>query len=92
MTDVTTIRHELIEFLRNNIIAEGIEFDHRRKLSSLGIDSLSLVEILLFVERRFGVRIPDSHLTRSNLQTVSALADCVHGLLSEEADRCSERR
>lgn len=90
MVDITHLRQELIAFLRNNIVAQGVEFDQDKPLRSVGIDSLSMVEILLFVERRFGIWIPDSHLTRSNLETVSSLANCVYQLLPREADKLSE--
>jgi acyl carrier protein len=90
VVDVVTVRQELVDFLRNNIVAQGVEFDQDKPLRSVGIDSLSLVEVLLFVERRFGIWIPDSHLTRSNLETVSSLADCVHQLLSQKSDHFSE--
>jgi len=92
VADITTVRQELIDFLRNNIVAQGVEFDQDKRLKSVGIDSLALVEILLFVERRFGIWIPDSHLTRSNLETVSSLANCVYQLSSQKADNRSEQK
>ncbi len=92
MGDITTVRQELIDFLRNNIVAQGVEFDQDKQLRNVGIDSLSMVEILLFVERRFGIWIPDSHLTRSNLATVSSLANCVYQLLSQKVDNRSEQK
>ena len=92
MPDITEIREELTAFLCGNILAKGVEFDENVRLSSVGIDSLSLVEILLFIERRFGVSLPDSHLTRSNLETVSALAECIDRLLSEKNQHCPKQK
>lgn len=92
MSDVTIICQELTNFLRANILAKGVEFDENKQLSSVGVDSLSLVEILLFVERRFGVSVPDSALSRTNLETVSALAQCVSQLLLGKAAHSAESK
>ena len=67
----------LCNFLRREVLAAGVAFDAATPLSQLGVDSLSIVEVLLFVERRFGVSVPESHLTRANLHSVDALARCV---------------
>ncbi len=92
MSDVTTICQELTNFLSTSILAKGVEFDENKQLSSVGVDSLSLVETLLFIERHFGVSVPDSHLTRTNLETVSALAKCVNQLQLEKAGHCPEKK
>jgi acyl carrier protein len=38
------------------------------------------VELVLFCERVLGVRVPDSHLTGANLDSMSSLANCIAGL------------
>ena len=37
----------------------------------------ALVELLIHCERAFGVRVPESHLNRKNLASVTALAQCI---------------
>lgn len=86
--EAAEISHKLSEFLKANILAEGIDFDEDVPLRSLGVDSLALVEILLFIERQFGLTVPGSHLTRDNLKTVASLAQCVHKLFSEQEKKC----
>jgi len=86
--DIDTICTHLCEFLSKHILAEGIEFDRNRAFSDLDVDSLSLIELLLFVERRFGIRIPESHLTRENLHSVAALAHCVLELDQGKGAEC----
>jgi acyl carrier protein len=41
------------------------------------LDSLSVVEFAVFLEKEFGVRVAASDLTRARLGTVSAIADLV---------------
>lgn len=71
------IETDLIKFLRESIVSEAREFDANTSLSSLGIDSFNLIQILLFIERRFKISIPDTALTEENLRSVAAIALCV---------------
>lgn len=75
---VDTISRELCEYLRSSIIAEGVSFDEDSSLSALGIDSFSIIEILLFIERRFNIVVPESDLTQENLKSAASLARSVH--------------
>lgn len=74
------IETDLIKFLRESIVSEAREFDANTSLSSLGIDSFNLIQILLFIERRFKVTLPDNALTQENLKSVAAIALCVHNV------------
>ena len=73
-------------YIRDFILAEGVALDSQTRLSDLGVDSVSLVEILLFIERRYGVTVPDEQLTRENLKTVAALAECVRRIGEGEGE------
>jgi len=76
-TDPKIIAAKLCEFARTNFVADGVEFDAHSPLSEAGIDSFALVELVLFCERVLGVRVPDSHLTPTNLASMASLADCI---------------
>ena len=76
-TDPKAIAAQLCQFARTNFVAHGASFDENSPLADAGIDSFALVELLLFCERVIGVRVPDSHLTSSNFNSVAALAGCV---------------
>lgn len=43
-------------------------------LASAGIDSMALLRILLFVEERFGIYLPDEALTVENIYNLSSLS------------------
>lgn len=51
-------------------------------LESLGVDSISLVKIFVFIERNFGVSLVDSGVTRENVETFGKLTGFVRSLLS----------
>jgi acyl carrier protein len=48
--------------------------------AGFGLDSFSLVELLLFCERTFGVVVPESQLTHENLESIAALSRCLRAL------------
>lgn len=75
--DPKTVAEKLCEFARANFLADGMEFNEHSPLAEAGIDSFALVELLLCSERTFGVRVPESHLTRHNLVSVATLANCI---------------
>jgi acyl carrier protein len=72
---------EIKIYVEKNILAEGIEIGAATNLKEVGIDSFSTVEIILFIERRFGVAIPDEKLVPDNFKTLQALAATVLELM-----------
>ncbi len=89
-TQAGNISEELGRFLRRQILAGGVSFDENTPLRDLGVDSFALVELLLFIEKRFGAAVPESHLTRANLHSVAALARCVQSLTGGEAPAATQ--
>jgi acyl carrier protein len=75
--DADAVVEQLCQFARANLVAEGTEINEHSLLAEAGIDSFSLVELLLFCERAFGVTVPESHLTHENLMSLAALARCI---------------
>ena len=76
-TDPRKIADRLCEFARTRFVAKGQKFDENTPLYQANIDSLALVELLIFCEQSIGVRVPDSHLTGANLTSMSTLANCI---------------
>ena len=54
-------------------VAEG---DHGKPLRALGIDSLDLSGILLEIEEKFKIKIPDSDIAR--LETIDKIVDYIN--------------
>jgi len=46
-------------------------------LYKLGVSSLATVNVMLAIEARFDIEIPDEALTRETFRTIGALADLV---------------
>lgn len=78
-----TIAETLCVFLQENILAPEITVTTNTDLSSIGVDSFSLMEIILFIERRFNLVIAPESLTPENIASVHALSLCCNQLLTE---------
>jgi len=79
--DTNTAIAEIKNYIEKNILAEGVQIAADTNLKQVGIDSFSTVEIILFIERKFGVAIPDEKLIPDNFKTLNALAAIVLELM-----------
>jgi len=69
MSTTTDIRAELAEIVEEvaGVPADDVQSD-KQFVADLDVDSLSMVEIVVAAEEKFGVRIPDDEV--KNLKTV----------------------
>ncbi len=81
--DANIVIAEIKSYIEKNILAEGVQVDAGTNLKQVGIDSFSTVEIILFIERKFGVSIPDEKLVPDNFKTIQALASTVVELMPD---------
>ena len=81
MMDVNTIIEDIKKYIETNILAAEIKIDAATNLKDAGIDSFSIVEIILFIERKYGVAITDDKLIPENFKTLNALAKTVRDLI-----------
>ena len=77
------IADQLCGFLRENVLAPNIEVTADTALTDIGVDSFSLMELVLFIERKFGLELPAESLSPENIASVGTLsAYCVKSLNS----------
>jgi acyl carrier protein len=81
MIDEVKIKNEVKKFIETNITAGGFLIEHHSILSDAGIDSFSIVEIVLFIERKYGVTIPNEEMLPENFKTIDAVAKTVKKFL-----------
>lgn len=53
------------------------EISGQSRLSDLGIDSLSIVELFVFVEGKYKIALMDSDINQNDLVSVSSFANCI---------------
>lgn len=79
MIDPQDLRKQLSDYIALDILQdpERIIRPDEPLITSGLIDSFHLVDLALFVEDRFGVRIEDSELSADRFDTLAQLADII---------------
>ena len=83
-----TINYELSRYIASEILKDSarVVMNDEPLISSGLIDSFSLVDLALFVEDTFGVRIEDTELTSVVFDTVDQLAELITRRRAGEAE------
>jgi acyl carrier protein len=68
------IEGALARFINDEILLRKEPLGREEDLFAAGFDSLSLSRTLVFVEERFGVRIPDEDVVVDEVATLSGMA------------------
>ena len=80
---VAEIAESLQRYVAHELLADHACCKLDTPFADLGVDSAALLSMLLFVERRFGIMVPDEELSHANLESIQTLAACVFRLASE---------
>ena len=73
---VDTISQELCSYIKSMIVDKRVIVDLETNFNQIGIDSLSLIELVLFVERKFNIALPEEDLLPENFKSAETLAKC----------------
>jgi len=84
MIETHEIEAELLGFLHREVFAPEVAVTAETDLIAAGFDSMSLVRVLLFVETRHGLWIPEKEINGSTLRNARTLAATVARLLHEK--------
>lgn len=88
MPDLTTIDRDVRQFLADNFILDngGADLGADESLTQAGVlDSMGVLELIMFVEARFGVSIPDEDTLPENLDSVARIVAYVGRRLAQGA-------
>ena len=83
MIELSEVEARLQEFLRDGVFSAQTCVTVETDLIANGFDSLSLVSLLVFVEKTYGLWIPQSEITEANLKNIGSLATVVVRLVNE---------
>ena len=83
MTDITTesIEKQLCSDIAIITSNDEKTIDCNESLASLGIDSLSLVEIFIAVENNFKIKLLNSNLTNNDLLSIHSLSNKIYSII-----------
>src|SRR5580658_5266978 len=83
MSEPADVQARLLEFLRGGMFSAETLVTEETDLIASGFDSLSLVALLVFIEKTYGLWIPQNEITETNLKNTRSLAAVVVRLLNE---------
>jgi acyl carrier protein len=87
MSEPSDVQARLLEFLRGGMFSAETQVTEETDLIASGFDSLALVALLVFIEKTYGIWIPQSEITETNLKDTRSLAAVVVRLLNERQPR-----
>ncbi len=73
------MKEELIAYIKKEFVEDADEeINQTTPLISSGlIDSLSIVSLVTFIDKKFGVKIPDEKGTVDNFETVNKIIETI---------------
>ena len=72
--DLNQVEEKLISQLAVILAADCKKIKPEAPLQALGVDSLSFVELLVFIEKEFKIKLMESGLQAEDFKTISSLA------------------
>ena len=73
----------LLDFVTKDILLLDKPIGRDVDLFDAGFDSLSLSRILVFIEQRFHVTVPDEDIVIDEISTIASMARFVHGYVAK---------
>jgi acyl carrier protein len=73
-----TIEDKLIRQIAAILAIDKEKIKPEAPLQTLGVDSLSFVELLVFIEKEFKIKLMESGLTGEDFKTIHSLARRIH--------------
>ena len=81
---MSELERDVRGFITDNFILDGDDLAGDASLTQQGVlDSMGVLELIMFVEERFGVKIPDEDTLPENLDSVDRIVRYVQGRLGQ---------
>jgi acyl carrier protein len=79
-SDIPFIANRLLERIQTDLLEPEAELNPNSDLFVAGLDSMAIMQLTLIVEEDFGVRLPESLISRDTFTTAQKLAGVVADL------------
>jgi acyl carrier protein len=70
------IVQQLVQYLQTEILDQPVALDEHQPFAEMGVESYAVIQLVLYIERKFGVELPESDLTSENLKSIETIATC----------------
>ena len=75
--DVDVVATTIVDYLNTHIMAATNRIGPDDLLAPAGVDSMALLKVLVFIEREYGLWVPDEELTDDVIASARTLATYV---------------
>ena len=75
---IIKIKDKLIEQIALSIGDEPSNINSDMKMHELGMDSLGLVELFVFIEKEFKIQLMESGISQEDIMQIDSLAESIH--------------
>lgn len=77
MEETERIAARLRDHIQSVLLETGEHFDLDSDLFAAGLDSMAIMQIILFIEEEFAVKLPDGMITRATFGSVRRIAQAI---------------
>ncbi len=85
MVDDTTLRQRIKELMVERLRLEGVrpdQIEDDRSFDWIGLDSVDALELVVALEKEFGIKVKNEDLKKESFESVAALASMIRGYLA----------
>lgn len=76
----------MVDFVRETVLPDlPVDFGVEGDFFEAGLDSMGVMQLVMFVEERFGKKVEPEELSRANFRSGQALAALVNGQAGDAA-------
>ncbi|MDB6155635.1 MAG: Phosphopantetheine-binding protein [Chthoniobacteraceae bacterium] len=72
-----SLEHQLVSLISERLLETRPDFNADSNLYDNGLDSMAIMQLLVLVEEKYRVAIPEGDLTRQNFSTTRHLAELI---------------
>lgn len=81
-SEATAIDQQLLRAIGERILELPADFTADSDLYDAGLDSMATMQLMLVIEEKFGVNLPEAQVSCANFRTVAQLARLVEKCLA----------
>ncbi len=81
--NIDKIKEKLIEQIALSIGENLSDIRSDMMLHDLGIDSLGLVELFVYIEKEFKIRLMESDISQEDIKKIDSLAESINKAMTE---------
>ncbi|MHB8062588.1 MAG: acyl carrier protein [Ruminiclostridium sp.] len=71
------VKKVIADFLRSNVKAEDIDSENEELMSTYGIDSIKVIQLIVLIENEFDIEFEDQLVGRKFFKSVKAISEYI---------------